>query len=109
MPWSAYSDPKKLDQKSNFWGSLYFLVCFLSLLIYRLLEQKINESATCEEIISTLREMNVLESKNEGYIPTYIRTDLTDQLHETFGFRTDTEIITINKMKKILKSIQKQK
>ncbi|HLR70424.1 MAG TPA: IS1634 family transposase [Pseudogracilibacillus sp.] len=87
----------------------HFLICFLSLLIFRLLEKKINESATCHEVIETLREMNVLESINEGYIPTYTRTDLTDKLHDVFGFRSDTEIITIEKMKKILKQVKKHK
>lgn len=87
----------------------HFLVCFLSLLTYRLLEKKIDESATCCEIIQTLREMRVLKVTNEGYIPTYTRTDLTDKLHDAFGFRTDTEIVPINKMKNILKEAKKQK
>lgn len=87
----------------------HFLVCFLSLLTYRLIEKKIDESATCFEIIQTLREMRVLEATNEGYIPTYTRTDLTDKLHDVFGFRTDTEIVPIQKMKKILKEVKKYK
>lgn len=87
----------------------HFLVCFLSLLSYRLIEKKIDESSTCSEIIQTLREMSMLEHANEGYVPAYTRTDLTDKLHEVFGFRTDTEIVTIQKMKKILKQIKTQK
>jgi transposase len=87
----------------------HFLVCFLSLLIHRLIEKKIDESATCHEIIQTLRNMKMLKSTNEGYIPTYTRTDLTDKLHDVFGFRTDTEIVTVEKMKKILKQIKKHK
>ncbi|MFD1040124.1 transposase [Virgibacillus byunsanensis] len=87
----------------------HFLVCFLSLLSYRLIEKKIDESATCCEIIQTLRDMSVLEATNEGYIPNYTRTDLTDRLHEIFGFRTDAEIVTIQKMKKILKQVKKHK
>lgn len=87
----------------------HFLVCFLSLLSYRLIEKKIDESATCCEIIQTLREMKVLACPHEGYIPVYTRTDLTDQLHTAFGFRTDTEIMTIQKMKKILKQVKKHK
>lgn len=87
----------------------HFLVCFLSLLIYRLIENKIDEAATCNEIIQTLRDMRMLEYTNEGYIPTYTRTELTDKLHNAFGFRTDTEIVTIPKMKKILKDIRKHK
>jgi len=85
----------------------HFLVCFLSLLSYRLIEKKIGESATCCEMIQTLRDMKVLECTNEGYVPSYTRTDLTDKLHNVFGFRTDTEIVTIQKMKKILKQVKK--
>lgn len=87
----------------------HFLVCFLSLLSYRLIEKKIDDSATCCEIIQTLRDMRVLEATSEGYIPTYTRTDLTDKLHDVFGFRTDTEIVSIQKMKKILKQVKKHK
>lgn len=85
----------------------HFLTCFLSLLIYRILEKKIDEAFTCPEIIETLRNMRVFEYKGEGYIPTYERTDLTDALHEAFGFRTDTEIIPQKRMKEILKKIKK--
>lgn len=81
----------------------HFLTCFLSLLVYRVLEKKLDESFTCPEILQTLRNMNVVEYAGEGYIPSYTRTALTDQLHEVFGFRTDTEIIEQKKMKKILK------
>lgn len=51
--------------------------------------------------------MRVLKYAGEGYIPTYTRTDLTDRLHEVFGFRTDTEIIDQKRMKKILKQTKK--
>jgi len=81
----------------------HFLTCFLSLLVYRILEKKLDESFTCPEIIQTLRDMSVLEYAGEGYIPTYTRTELTDKLHDVFGFRTDTEIIDQKRMKKILK------
>lgn len=81
----------------------HFLTCFLSLLIYRVLEKKLGEAFTCPEIIQTLRNMSVLEYVGEGYIPFYKRTELTDQLHDVFGFRTDTQIIDQKRMKKILK------
>lgn len=81
----------------------HFLTCFLSLLVYRILEKKMDESFTCSEIIQTLRKMNMMEYIGEGYIPTYTRTELTDKLHDVFGFRTDTEIVEQKKMKKIIK------
>jgi hypothetical protein len=46
--------------------------------------------------------MNFYKIENEGYIPTYTRTDFTDALHDTFGFRTDFEIVTMRQMKNIL-------
>lgn len=85
----------------------HFTTCFISLMIFRLLEKKLNEKYTCSEIIKTLRNMNFYKNFENGYIPTYTRTDLTDNLHEIFGFRTDYEIVTLKQMKKILKGTQK--
>lgn len=85
----------------------HFTTCFISLMLYRLLEKKLEEKFTCSEIISGLKDMNFFEIKGEGYIPTYTRTDLTDALHDAFGFRTDLQIINNKTMKKISKGTQK--
>ena len=50
--------------------------------------------------------MNLIESKGDGCIPAYIRTNLTDELHETFGFRTDYEINTYKDLKKFFNTIK---
>ena len=84
----------------------HFMTCFISLLLYRILEKKLNYKYTTSQILDTLRNMNVLESKGDGYIPEYIRTDLTDDLHEIFKFRTDYEINTYKDLKKILEQIK---
>ncbi len=39
----------------------HFTTCFISLIIYRLLEKKLGEKYTCREIINGLRDMNFLE------------------------------------------------
>ena len=79
----------------------HFITCFISLIIFRLLEKKLREKFTCYEIIDTLRDMNFYEIKGEGYVPTYTRTNITDALHDAFGFRTDYQVVTTNMMKKI--------
>ena len=84
----------------------HFTTCFLSLVILRLLEKKLEEKFTVNEIIETLREMNLQSNIGNGYIPTYTRTDLTDTLHEKFGFRTDYQIVLNSQMKKIFKKIK---
>ena len=87
----------------------HFLTCFMALLIYRVLEQKLNLDYSCHEIINTLREMNMMKTELEDYIPTYTRTDLTDQLHDAFNFRTDFQIISKQTMKNILKHTKSEK
>ena len=46
--------------------------------------------------------MDLVNHGIEGFEPIYTRTDLTDVLHEKFGFRTDYEITSQMEMKKIL-------
>jgi len=84
----------------------HFTTCFIALIMYRMLEKKLENRFTCETVIRSLQEMNFLESKGYGYIPTYTRTDFTDALHEAFGFRTDYEIVSLKQMRKILKTVK---
>ena len=81
----------------------HFLICFLALTIYRYLEKKLDDKYTVGEIIDTLKEME-FSVKDGDYIPNYTRTNLTDDLHEKFGFRTDFEILTEKNLKKIIKN-----
>ena len=93
----------KLDERIK----AHFLTCFISLLVYRILEKKLNEKYTCSQILKELREMKFLEVPGEGFTPAYTRTDFTDELHDVFGFRTDYEILTNNHMKNIFKQTKK--
>ena len=81
----------------------HFMTCFISLIIYRLLEKRLDEKFTCHEIITGLRDMDFFRINGEGYVPAYTRTDFTDALHDTFGFRTDYQIVSTQNMKKIFK------
>ena len=85
----------------------HFVICFLALIVYRYLEKKLDEKYTVSEIIETLRTMDIKLENNDSYSPNYIRTDLTDDLHEKFGFRTDFEVLKDKYFKKILKDTKK--
>ena len=80
----------------------HFTICFVSLFIYRLLENKLDYKYTTSQILNTLRNMNIIEHKGCGYEPIYERTHLTDDIHDYFKFNTDFEILSYKKMKKIL-------
>lgn len=81
----------------------HFLICYLSLMIYRILEKKLKEKYTAEKIITTLRKMELHIIPGTGYQPSYTRTDLTDELHEIFGFNTDYQIMTKSSIRNIIK------
>lgn len=85
----------------------HFTTCFLSLVLYRFLEKRLEEKYTCSKIIETIRNMNLNKINEIGYIPAYTRTDITDLLHDKFNFRTDNEITKNSKMKKILNNVKK--
>lgn len=51
----------------------HFLICFLALLFYRLLEKKLNNQYTCESILQTLKAMNFAEIQEQGFMPLYKR------------------------------------
>lgn len=83
----------------------HFLTCYISLLVYRLLEKRLGNKYTCEQILNTLRSMQMtLLSRESGYIPSYKRTDITDELHKVFGFHTDYEFISKSSMRSIIKN-----
>ncbi len=85
----------------------HFLTCFISLLIYRILENKLNYKYTNTQIIEKLKDMTVYEEKGVGYSPAYVRDDLTDALHTVFGFRTDYEITKYEDFEKIFQQLKK--
>ena len=85
----------------------HFLTCFLSLLILKIIEKKVGDDYSEEQILHTLRDMNVYRLRDVGYLSSYTRTELTDALHDAFGFRTDNEFISDKTMKKILKTVEK--
>ena len=92
----------------------HFLTCYIALFIFRILQKQLGSQFTCEDIISTLKKMDLTKtSDGAGFIPSYTRTDLTDCLHQHAGFRTDYQIMTGRQMRsviaqsrKVLKSIK---
>ena len=98
--------PVYLSRKDRI--TAHFTTCFTALVVYRILEQKLNGKYTCEELIETIRSMDMMIAPREGYIPTYTRTDITDALHDAFGFRTDYQITSQKNMRKILNQTKKK-
>ena len=78
----------------------HFALCFLSLFIFRVLEHRM-PGFTTDNIMKALRTMNAYYAEGEGYVPSFTRTDTTDRMFEISGFRLDTQIVTLKKLKSI--------
>jgi transposase len=81
----------------------HFLICFLALLSYRLLEKELDYKYTCKTILDTLKALNFAAIEEQGFIPLYKREKITDMLHDACGFRTDYQFITKSQMRTIQK------
>lgn len=84
----------------------HFTTCFMALLVFRLLEFKINEKARrtvpAGQIISALKEMNVHVLKGY-YTSGFERSEETDLVGEASGMRFDVELLTPAMLEKYVK------
>lgn len=85
----------------------HFITCFIALIVYRYLEKKLGNRYTISQILPALQEMDFLKYEGMGYQPLYTRTELTDALHETFGFNTSKQIVPTKKMRNICSQTKK--
>ena len=85
----------------------HFMTCFIALIVYRYLEIRTGNRYTAETLIRQLRGMDMIKLEGYGYTPSYDRTELTDLLHQEFGFDTSKELIPIAKMRNICKNTKK--
>ena len=86
----------------------HFLTCFLALLHFRLLNRSLKGTYTTEQLLHTLKDIKFTDIEEQGFMPVYERQKITDDLHETCGFRTDYQFITKRKMKGIQKKSKRR-
>ncbi|MGI6059691.1 MAG: IS1634 family transposase [Blautia sp.] len=86
----------------------HFLTCFLALLHFRLLKRSLCNTYTTEELLQNLKDINFADIEDQGFMPIYERTPMTDDLHQACGFRSDYQFITKRKMKEIQKKSKRR-
>ena len=85
----------------------HFITCFIALIVYRYLEKKLDNKYTIDQILPVLQEMDFMKYEGKGYQPVYTRTELTDDLHDAFGFCTSKQIVPVTKMRNIISQTKK--
>ncbi len=88
----------------------HFLICYIALLIMSILRKITGPDFTQEELIETLRKMNLAKvSGNPVYIPTFSRTPLTDRLSELFNLPLGKVCLTDKKLEQLIKRTHKKR
>lgn len=86
----------------------HFLICYTALLLYRLLEVKLDRNGThftTKEIITTLKNMNVVDCEGIYYKSCYTGSDVLDALEQIYGLQLNRKHYlpkTLNKFTKKL-------
>jgi transposase len=82
----------------------HFMVCFTALLIYRLLEAKLDAHGThfsTENIIETLKNMEVVNVQDMYYLSTYTGSQVCTALNAVFGMGLDKKYYLPKELNKI--------
>jgi hypothetical protein len=86
----------------------HFLICYTALLIYRLLENKLDQYGThftAENILRTLKNMNVTNTQDTFYASTYTESQVCTALNGLFDLGLDRKYYLPKELHKKIKKI----
>jgi len=86
----------------------HFMICYTALLIYRLLENKLDQYGThftTDNILDTLRNMNVVNIKDSLYAATFKASQVCTSLNGLFDLGLDKKYYQPKELNKKLKKI----
>ena len=86
----------------------HFMICYTALLIYRLLETKLNQYGThftIENIMETLNNMEVANIEDMCYMSTYNNSQVCTALNAVFGLGLDKKYYQPKELNKKIKKI----
>ena len=82
----------------------HFTICYISLLIYRILEkEKLQDKYTTEEIITTLKDMLSNKIEGLGFKQLYKKSEISTDLNSTYDYNLDQKFISLKSLKKFIK------
>lgn len=88
----------------------HFLICYTALLIYRLMECKLDDNlthVTTSNLIKTLRNMNVVNMDDMYYISIYSGSQALDALEKCFELQLNRKYYKPSDLNKIVKKFSK--
>ena len=107
----THFDARPVEHQSREHITAHFMICYTALLVYRLLEVSLNrngEHLTPDELISTIRNMNVSGSKDKYYQSLFKGSIACTALNALTELGLDKQYYQAKDLNKIVKKITKQ-
>lgn len=80
----------------------HFMICFMALLVFRILKKQLGDQFTSQEILDTLRNFKHYDLFGQGYGYAYSPNLVSESLVATSGLELDKTFIRQLEMKKII-------
>lgn len=86
----------------------HFFICFLALLILKIMQKQHNGLFPIGQIRQTLSEMNLVKLEAFGYIPSFNKTHITDAIQKMAKIRIDRQINTPAQIRSAYRAARKR-
>jgi transposase len=104
----SYFDARPVHHRNRERIVAHFMICYTALLIYRLLENKLDDYGThftVEDTIETLMNMNVLNMQDIYYAAAFKGSNICTALNGVFGLGLDKKYYRPKELNKKIKNI----
>jgi len=97
--------PVYLTRKDHI--NAHFLICFIALIIARIVELRLGNKYSIEKILNTLRLVSCSHIDANHYLFDYA-DEVTDDINDVFGLNIGKKVMTLGEIKKVLASVKKK-
>ena len=86
----------------------HFLICFIALVIARIVEIRLNNKYTIDKILNTLLLVSCSHIDTNHYLFDYA-DEVTDEINDVFNLNIGKKVMTLGEIKNIFGSVKKRK
>lgn len=97
--------PVYLSRKDHI--NAHFLICFIALVIARIVEIRLDNKYTIAKILKTLRKVSCSHIDANHYLFDYAN-ELTDNINDVFNLNIGQKVMTLGEIKKIFAMVKKR-
>ena len=84
----------------------HFFICFISLVIARIIEIRLKNKYNIEKILASLRSVSCSHIDTNHYLFDYI-DEVTDDINEVFSLDIGKKVMTLKEIKKVFANVKK--